>query len=91
MTKKDYFILDTETHPIDASMWHQLAPYQGTQRFMRSLEGCIRPVIQKFPSMENDGGSPFEKMIRNMDASGTYIACVIPESWLFCSGGTTPI
>ncbi|MDY0067246.1 MAG: amidohydrolase family protein [Steroidobacteraceae bacterium] len=91
MTTKDYFILDTETHPIDASMWHQLAPYQGAQRFMRSLQGCIRPVIKEFPSMENDGVGPFEKMIRNMDASGTDMACVIPESFLFCSGGTTPI
>jgi len=24
MTKKDYFIIDTETHPIDGAIWHQL-------------------------------------------------------------------
>ncbi|MBK7252315.1 MAG: hypothetical protein IPI06_16050 [Gammaproteobacteria bacterium] len=91
MARKDYFILDTETHPIDAAIWHQLAPYEGTKRFMHSLQGCIRPLVKEFPSMENDGAGPFEKMIANMDASGTDMACVIPEGFLFCSGGTTPI
>jgi predicted TIM-barrel fold metal-dependent hydrolase len=92
MTKKDYFIIDTETHPSDAAIWHQLAPYQGTQA-LHALPAGHHPAPGPGVPVhgERRHAGPFEKMISNMDASGTDMACLIPEAFLFCSGGTTPI
>ena len=56
MAKNDYFILDTETHPIDAAMWHQARRPELLGLFRREVYGqpLPRPAQMQFEVVRED-------------------------------------
>jgi len=96
---KDYFIVEYEGHIQEPQVYAPAMYFRSFQRFVRavSMGGAVmglpmsRTEMEDWEATTHGKGDLVDRAIAEMDASGTDIAFVVPERFMFASDGAFPL
>lgn len=88
---REYFIIDCETHPVPMTeVSTNVSYFRDAARARYSFDGCKRPIMRDEDIKISLPMDQPDMILRGMDESDVDMSVVIPERFLFASGGYHP-